>query len=106
MENIIYNELRYRDYSVDIGMVEYNHKNAERKSVRSQLEIDFVANNGSDKLYIQSAFNVSDEEKRRQEVNSLKRVNDSFRKIVVIKDNIIPWRVTRGRFETTVTLTP
>ncbi|MCR5322624.1 MAG: ATP-binding protein, partial [Lachnospiraceae bacterium] len=68
-----------------------NHKNAERKSVRSQLEIDFVANNGSDKLYIQSAFNVSDEEKRRQEVNSLKRVNDSFRKIVVIKDNIIPW---------------
>ena len=96
MENIIYNELRYRDYSVDIGMVEYNHKNAERKSVRSQLEIDFVANNGSDKLYIQSAFNVSDEEKRRQEVNSLKRVNDSFRKIVVIKDNIIPWHDDDG----------
>ena len=96
MENIIYNELRYRDYSVDVGMVEYNHKNAERKSVRSQLEIDFVANNGSDKLYIQSAFNVSDEEKRRQEVNSLKRVNDSFRKIVVIKDNIIPWHDDDG----------
>ena len=96
MENIIYNELCYRDYSVDIGMVEYNHKNAERKSVRSQLEIDFVANNGSDKLYIQSAFNVSDEEKRRQEVNSLKRVNDSFRKIVVIKDNIIPWHDDDG----------
>ncbi len=96
MENIIYNELRYRDYSVDIGMVEYNHKNAERKSVRSQLEIDFVANNGSDRLYIQSALNVSDEEKRRQEVNSLKRVNDSFRKIVVIKDNIIPWHDDDG----------
>ena len=96
MENIIYNELRYRDYSVDIGMVEYNHKNAERKSVRSQLEIDFVANSGSDKLYIQSAFNVSDEEKRRQEVNSLKRINDSFRKIVVIKDNIIPWHDDDG----------
>ena len=91
MENIIYNELRYRDYSVDVGIVEYNYKNAERKSVRSQLEIDFVANNGSDKLYIQSALSVSDEEKRMQEVNSLKRVNDSFRKIVVIKDNIIPW---------------
>ena len=91
MENIIYNELRYRDYSVDVGIVEYNYKNAERKSVRSQLEIDFVAGNGSDKLYIQSALNVSDEEKRRQEVNSLKRINDSFRKIVVIKDNIIPW---------------
>ncbi|MBR6150100.1 MAG: ATP-binding protein, partial [Lachnospiraceae bacterium] len=96
MENIIYNELRYRDYSVDVGIVEYNHKNAERKSVRSQLEIDFVANNGSDKLYIQSALNVSDEEKRRQEVNSLKRINDSFRKIVVIKDNIIPWHDDDG----------
>ena len=91
MENIIYNELRYRDYSVDVGIVEYNYKNAERKSVRSQLEIDFVASNGSDKLYIQSALSVSDEEKRMQEVKSLKRVNDSFRKIVVIKDNIIPW---------------
>ena len=91
MENIIYNELRYRDYSVDVGIVEYNYKNAERKSVRSQLEIDFVASNGSDKLYIQSELSVSDEEKRMQEVNSLKRVNDSFRKIVVIKDNIIPW---------------
>ena len=91
IENIIYNELRYRDYSVDVGIVEYNYKNAERKSVRSQLEIDFVASNGSDKLYIQSALSVSDEEKRMQEVNSLKRVNDSFRKIVVIKDNIIPW---------------
>ncbi len=96
MENIIYNELRYRDYSVDVGIVEYNHKNAERKSVRSQLEIDFVANNGSDRLYIQSALNVSDEEKRRQEVNSLKRINDSFRKIVVIKDNIIPWHDDDG----------
>ena len=96
MENIIYNELRYRDYSVDVGIVEYNHKNTERKSVRSQLEIDFVANNGSDRLYIQSALNVSDEEKRMQEVNSLKRVNDSFRKIVVVKDNIIPWHDDDG----------
>ena len=96
MENIIYNELRYRDYSVDVGIVEYNYKNAERKSVRSKLEIDFVANNGSDKLYIQSALNVSDEEKHRQEVNSLKRINDSFRKIVVIKDNIIPWHDDDG----------
>ena len=96
MENIIYNELRYRDYSVDVGIVEYNHKNTERKSVRSQLEIDFVANNGSDRLYIQSALTVSDEEKRMQEVNSLKRVNDSFRKIVVVKDNIIPWHDDDG----------
>ena len=96
MENIIYNELRYRNYDVDVGIVEYNHKNAERKSVRSQLEIDFVANNGSDRLYIQSALTVSDEEKRMQEVNSLKRVNDSFRKIVIVKDNIIPWHDDDG----------
>ena len=96
MENIIYNELRYRNYDVDVGIVEYNHKNAERKSVRSQLEIDFVANNGSDRLYIQSALTVSDEEKRMQEINSLKRINDSFRKIVVVKDNIIPWHDDDG----------
>ena len=96
MENIIYNELRYRNYDVDVGIVEYNHKNAERKSVRSQLEIDFVANNGSDRLYIQSALTVSVEEKRIQEISSLKRVNDSFRKIVVVKDNIIPWHDDAG----------
>ena len=96
MENIIYNELRYRNYDVDVGIVEYNHKNAERKSVRSQLEINFVAYNGSDRLYIQSALTVSGEEKRMQEINSLKRVNDSFRKIVVVKDNIIPWHDDDG----------
>ena len=91
MENIIYNELLYREFDVDVGIVEYNHKNTENKNVRTQLEIDFVANKGSVRYYIQSALNVSDEEKRQQETNSLRRVNDSFKKIVVVKDDIIPW---------------
>ena len=91
MENIIYNELLYRDFNVDVGIVEYNHKNSENKNIRTQLEIDFVANKGNVRYYIQSALNVSSEEKRQQETNSLRRVNDSFKKIVVVKDDIIPW---------------
>ena len=96
MENIIYNELRNRDFSVDVGVVEYCYKDAERKSKRAQLEIDFVANKGSKKYYIQSALTVADEEKREQEIRSLKRVGDSFKKIVVVKDNIIPWHDDDG----------
>lgn len=98
MENIIYNELCGRDFSVDVGVVEYCYKDAEKKSKRTQLEIDFVANKGSKKYYIQSALTVADEEKREQEINSLKRVGDSFKKIVVVKDNIIPWHDDDGIF--------
>ncbi len=96
MENIIYNELCGRDFSVDVGVVEYCYKDAEKKSKRTQLEIDFVANKGSEKYYIQSALTVADEEKREQEIRSLKRVGDSFKKIVVVKDNIIPWHDDDG----------
>ena len=96
MENIIYNELCGRDFSVDVGVVEYCYKDAEKKSKRTQLEIDFVANKGSKKYYIQSALNVADEKKREQEIRSLKRVGDSFKKIVVVKDNIIPWHDDDG----------
>ena len=96
MENIIYNELLYREYNVDVGVVEYNHKDSEGKSKRTQLEIDFVASKGSEKLYIQSALTVSDEDKRLQEVNSINRIKDSFKKIVVVKDNIIPWYDENG----------
>lgn len=96
MENIIYNELCNRDFSVDVGVVEYCYKDAEKKSKRTQLEIDFVANKGSKKYYIQSALTVADEEKREQEIRSLKRVGDSFKKIVVVKDNIIPWHDDDG----------
>lgn len=90
MENIIYNELIYRDFSVDVGAVEYFYKDSDKNSKRSRLEIDFVANKGSVRYYIQSALTVSDEQKRAQEVNSLKRVGDSFKKIVVVADDIIP----------------
>ena len=90
MENIIYNELIYRDFSVDVGAVEYFYKDSDKNSKRSRLEIDFVANKGSVRYYIQSALTVSDEQKRAQEVNSLKRVGDSFKKIVVVADYIIP----------------
>lgn len=96
MENIIYNELCNREFSVDVGVVEYYYKDENKKSKRAQLEIDFVANKGSKKYYIQSALAVSDEEKRQQEVRSLNRVGDSFKKIVVVKDNIIPWHDDNG----------
>ncbi len=96
MENIIYNELIYRDYNVDVGIVEYCYKDEEKKSKRAQLEIDFVASKGNVKYYIQSALDISSEEKREQEIRSMKRVSDSFKKIVVIKDNIIPWYDDNG----------
>ncbi len=67
-----------------------------RKKIRTQLEIDFVANKGSKRYYIQSALTIEDEAKRKQETNSLNRVSDSFRKIVVVKDDIIPWHDEKG----------
>lgn len=96
MENIIYNELIYREFSVDVGQVEYFYRGEDKKSKRLNLEIDFVANKGSQKYYIQSALSVSDEDKREQEVRSLNHVGDSFKKIVVVKDNIIPWHDENG----------
>ncbi|MCD8387310.1 MAG: ATP-binding protein [Bacteroidales bacterium] len=96
MENILFNELKARGFSVDIGVVEYNHKNAEGKNVCSQLEVDFVVNKGDLRYYIQSALTVDEESKRLQEVNSLNRIDDSFTKIVVVKDDIIPWTDDRG----------
>ena len=98
MENIIYNELCNRDFSVDVGVVEYCFKDESKKSKRVQLEIDFVANKGSKRYYIQSALNIDDKEKREQEIRSLNRVGDSFRKIVVVKDNIIPRYDENGIF--------
>ncbi|MBO5064930.1 MAG: ATP-binding protein [Clostridia bacterium] len=96
MENVIYNELCNRDFDVDVGVVEYCYKDQQKKSKRAQFEIDFVANKGSKKYYIQSALTIADEEKREQEIRSLKRVGDSFKKIVVVKDNIIPWYDDNG----------
>ncbi|MBR6717413.1 MAG: ATP-binding protein, partial [Oscillospiraceae bacterium] len=96
MENVIYNDLLRRDLDVDVGVVEYNTRNAEGKSVRRQLEVDFVVNRGSDRFYIQSALSIADPEKRSQETASLLRIPDSFRKIVIVKDYMKPWNDDHG----------
>lgn len=83
MENLIYNELRMRGYSVDVGQVTLNTKDDNNKSVRKLLEVDFVCNKGYERLYIQSAYALPSEEKRMQESKSLKHVNDEFPKIII-----------------------
>lgn len=88
MENIIYNELRIRGYHVDVGVVEYYRANREGKRGKKQLEVDFVATKGSEKHYIQSAFTLPTADKVDQEQRSLLRIPDSFRKIVIVGDNI------------------
>lgn len=86
MENIIYNELRGRGYLVDVGVVSVRNRTAAGKQERKNLEIDFVANQGSKRYYIQSAFALPDEEKVKQEKASLLKVNDSFKKIILVKE--------------------
>lgn len=86
MENIIYNELRSRGYNVDVGVVEKRGTDENGKEYKKQLEIDFVANLGSKRYYIQSAFSMPTEEKRNQEKASLVNVKDSFKKIIIVKD--------------------
>ena len=89
MENIIYNDLLRRGFNVDVGVVEY-FPNVEGKTTRVQLEVDFVINRGNLRYYIQSAFATNSEEKKEQERNSLKRIDDSFKKIIIVRDNIVP----------------
>ncbi len=96
MENILYNELRSRGYNVDVGMVEMMERDSEGKLARKRLEIDFVANKGSQRYYIQSAFRIDSEEKAAQEQKSLLNVPDSFKKIILVKDNIAPYRDNNG----------
>lgn len=96
MENIVYNELVTRGYAVDVGIVEINQKNTEGKSVRKQLEVDFVTNLGSQRYYIQVAYDLSTEEKQKQEYNSLRHIPDSFKKIVIIGGTAKPWRNDDG----------
>lgn len=86
MENAIYNELLYRGFNVDVGVVELSQKNESGSVSRKSLEIDFVCNLGSQRYYIQSAFSMPDNEKRAQEIRPFKTVRDSFKKIVVTKD--------------------
>lgn len=90
MENIIYNELRYRGYMVDVGTVIKREYGSNDKDVKKQLEVDFIANLGSKKYYIQSAYSLSSKEKLEQEKASLINIDDSFKKIIVVKDRIKP----------------
>lgn len=96
MENIIYNELIIRGYSVDIGIVEVNYKDENNKSYRKQYEIDFVCYKGNSKYYIQSAYAIIDKEKVITETRGLLKINDSFKKIVILKDCYIPWYDENG----------
>ena len=89
MENIIYNDLLRRGFNVDVGVMEY-FTNVAGKTRRAQLEVDFVINKGNLRYYIQSAFAINNNEKREQKRNSLKRIDDSFKKIIIVKDNIVP----------------
>lgn len=96
MENIIYNELRVRGFSVDVGVVMKRNRTEAGVQEKRQLEIDFIANQGSRRYYIQSAFSIPDEEKREQEKASLINVGDSFKKIIIVKDVVKPWHDDDG----------
>lgn len=96
MENIIFNELIGRGFNVDVGIVEYNYRDTDGKSKKTNLEVDFVFSYGSRKYYIQSTLSVGLEEKRIQEVRPYSIIPDSFKKIVIVKDNIIPWHDENG----------
>lgn len=95
MENIIYNELLRRRYSVDVGVVPVNEKQ-DNKYVKKQLEIDFIANKGDKRYYIQSAYEISNEEKIRQELQSFRNVDDSFKKIIIQRIPTKPWYNEQG----------
>lgn len=91
MENVIYNELLARGFSIDVGIVNIRWKESEGRMRSSALEVDFVINKGEKRYYIQSALTIADNAKRSQEINSLCRIDDSFAKIVVVKDDIVSW---------------
>lgn len=96
MENIIYNELLRRGFSVDVGVVEVKQLNEKKNAVRKQLEVDFVANMGSSRYYIQSALELSSEEKLAQEKNSLVNIADSFKKIIIQREPVEAWHDEDG----------
>lgn len=96
MENIVYNELRARGFGVDVGMVETKEKNKSGNFEKKRLEVDFIANKGSQRYYIQSAYSLPTEKKIKQEKNSLLNINDSFKKIIIVKDVMKPKRDENG----------
>ena len=96
MENIIFNELRYRGYRIDVGMVESREKDKNGKDIRVQREIDFIASMGSKKYYIQSAYAVPDQDKYKQETASFDKTLDSFKKIIIVEKSMKPRRDEKG----------
>lgn len=103
MENIIHNELRVRGFEIDVGVVEVREQH-EGKLLKKKLEVDFIAQKGNEKYYIQSAYEMSNVEKRKQEEKSLLNISDSFKKVIIVKDNIMPKRdefgvITIGLFD-------
>ena len=96
LENIVYNELLVRGYNVDVGIVDVFAKNSEGKRVHKQLEVDFVVNQGSQRYYIQVAYDMTSEEKQTQELNSFRNIPDSFKKIVIVNGTKKPWRNEEG----------
>ena len=91
MENVIYNELRMRGYNVDVGIVPIAEKDSDGKVIRRQLEVDFVCNLGSVRYYIQSVFSLPDESKRLQEIRPFRKIDDSFKKVIITKDIVRPF---------------
>lgn len=96
MENIIYNELLFRGYAVDVGMVELETTDKNGKSIRKHFEVDFVVNDSDKRYYIQSAFAIPDEEKLRQETASFRNIKDTFKRVVIVKDDITPYHNDNG----------
>jgi len=96
MENVIYNELKVREYDIDIGVVEINARNSEGKNIKPQLEVDFVCNKAPEKIYIQSALSMPDREKRIQEQRPYLYIKDSFKKIIIAKDIVGRWYSEEG----------
>lgn len=96
MENIVYNELLVRGYNVDVGIVDVYEKTSDGKRAHKQLEIDFVVNQGSQRYYVQVAYDLSSEAKQRQEFHSLRNIPDSFKKIVIVNGTSKPWRNEEG----------
>lgn len=96
MENIIYNELKYRGYTVEVGVVEIFSKNKEGITIRNNLETDFVASKGNNKYYIQSAYSIYDEQKYEQERKSLINIKDSFKKIIITRESLPIRRDEKG----------
>ena len=96
MENVIYNELVIRGFSVDVGVVNFNERNKNNNVIKKQFEVDFVCNKFDQRIYIQSAYTLTDESKLMQEQSSLNKINDGFKKIILTYDPVIPHFNERG----------